>query len=130
MTGQKNVIQILNKLEHCISYDLICEIETSQAQVSLMEEENKSILPILPTANDDIIITYVWVDNFDKIIESMTGGGAVNSTHMIAFQEKSNSSLLNKNKVTFERNRHRKLPPQQHNANNLHVNTKQNPPSI
>ena len=60
----------------------------------------------------------------------MTGGGAVNSTHMIAFQEKSNSILLNKNKVTFERNRHRKLPPQQHNANNLHVNTKQNPPSI
>ena len=59
MTGQKNVIQILNKLEHCISYDLICEIETSQAQVSLIEEENKSILPILPTANDDIIITYV-----------------------------------------------------------------------
>ena len=33
----------------------------------------------------------------------MTGGGVVNSTHMIAFQEKSNSSLLNKNKVTFER---------------------------
>ena len=52
----------------------------------------------------------------------MTGGGVVNSTHMIAFQEKSNSSLLNKNKVTFERNRLCKLPPQQE--------CKQNPPSI
>ena len=111
MTEQKNVIQILNKLGHCISYDLTCEIETSQAQVSLIEQENNSILPILPTADDDIIITYFWVDNFDKIIESMTGGGAVNSTHMIAFQEKSNSSLLNKNKVTLERNCLRKLPP-------------------
>ena len=49
---------------------------------------------------------------------------------MIAFQEKSNSSLLNKNKVTFERNWLRKLSPQQHNANNFHVNTKNNPPSI
>ena len=48
----------------------------------------------------------------------MTGGGAVIST-----QEKSNSTQLNKNEVTFERNRLRKLPPQQHNANNLHVNT-------
>ena len=52
----------------------------------------------------------------------MTGGGVVNSTHMIAFQEKSNSSLLNKNKVTFERNRLCKFPPQQE--------CKQNPPSI
>ena len=59
----------------------------------------------------------------------MTGGGEVNSIHMIAFQEKSNSSLLNKNKVTFERNCLRKLSPQQHNANNFHVNTKHNPPS-
>ena len=28
ITGQKKVIQILNKLGHCISYDLTCEIET------------------------------------------------------------------------------------------------------
>ena len=112
-TGQKKVLQILNKLGHCISYDLTREIETSQAQVSLIEQENNSILPILPTADDDIIRTYFWVDNFDKIIKSMTGGEAVNSTHMIAFQEISNSSLLNKNKVTFKRNRLRKLPPQQ-----------------
>ena len=49
---------------------------------------------------------------------------------MIALEEKSNSSLLNKNKVTFDRNRLRKLPLQQHNTNNLLVNTKQNPPSI
>ena len=103
----------MNKLGHCISYDLTCETETSQAQVSIIEQENNSILPILPTADDDIIRTYFWVDNFDKIIKSMTGGEAVNSTHMIAFQEISNSSLLNKNKVTFERNRLRKLPPQQ-----------------
>ena len=33
-----------------------------------------------------------------------------------------------KKNLTFVRNRLRKLPPQQHNANNLHVNTKQNPP--
>ena len=71
----------MNKLGHCISYDLTHEIETSQAQVSLIEQENNSILPILPTAHDDIIRTYLWVDNFDKIIKSMTGGEAVNSTH-------------------------------------------------
>ena len=87
MTGQKKVIQILNKLGHCISYDLTCETETYEAQVSLIEQENNWILPILPTADDDIIITYFWVDNFDKIIESMTGGGAVNSTHMIVFKK-------------------------------------------
>ena len=93
----------MNKLGHCISYDLTCETETSQAQVSIIEQENNSILPILPTADDDIILTYFWVDNFDKVIESLTEGGAVNSTHSIAFQEKSNSNLLNKNKLTFEK---------------------------
>ena len=72
MTGQKKVIQILNKLGHSISYDLTYENETSQEQVSLIEQKNNSILPILLTADDDIIITYFWVDNFDKIIESMT----------------------------------------------------------
>ena len=35
-----------------------------------------------------------------------------------------------KKNLTFVRNRLRKLPPQEHNANNLHVNTKQNPPFI
>ena len=90
MAGQKKVIQILNKLGHCFSCDLTCEIETSQDQVSLIEQENNSALPILPTAYDDIIVTYFLVDNFDKIIESMTGGGTVNSTHMTAFEEKSN----------------------------------------
>ena len=29
MEGQRKVIQILNKLGHCMSYDLSCEIETS-----------------------------------------------------------------------------------------------------
>ena len=120
MTGQKKVIQILSKLGHCISYDLTCEIETSQAQVFLIEQENNSILPVSLIADDDIIKTYFWVNNFDKIM-SMTGRGTVNSTHMIAIQEKSNSSLLNKNKVTFKINRLCKLP--QHNTNNLQINT-------
>ena len=46
MTGQRKVIQILSKLGQCISYNLTCEIETSQAQVSLIEQENNPTLRI------------------------------------------------------------------------------------
>ena len=34
LTGSRYVIDILNKLGHCMSYKLTCEIETSQAEIT------------------------------------------------------------------------------------------------
>ena len=35
--------------------------------------------------DDGKVPTVFWVDNFDCIIESVTGGGSVNTTHMMVF---------------------------------------------
>ena len=93
-TGQKKVVEINHKLGHCISYPLTCEIETAQARVTQLMAESSSILPLKPNYKGDKIITYFRVDNFDVNIERQTGGGAVNSTHLVAFQEPSYDSCM------------------------------------
>ena len=45
-----------------------------------------SILPLLPSGDNDTLDTYFWVDNFDHIVEKVAGGGAVNTTHLMAFK--------------------------------------------
>lgn len=52
MTAQKQLILLLSKLGHCISYDEVKEIETAQAELALLAQKNSSILPIQPTADD------------------------------------------------------------------------------
>ena len=37
ITGQKKPIQITNHLGHCIDYDLVCEVETAQAEAAQLK---------------------------------------------------------------------------------------------
>ena len=108
-TGQKKVVEINHKLGHCISYPLTCEIETAQARVAQIMAESSSILPLKPNYERDKIITYFWVDNFDVNIERQTGGGAVNSTHLVAFQEPSYDSYICSPKINLHRTKKRTI---------------------
>ena len=36
LTGSRKVVDLVNKFGHCMSYDLTCEMETAQADVSLV----------------------------------------------------------------------------------------------
>ena len=85
IAGQKIPIQITNHLGHCIDYNLICEIETAQAETAQFLANMSGVLPVKPAKPNTAVLTYFWVDNFDMIIETQTGHGAINSTHMIAF---------------------------------------------
>ena len=82
----------MHKLGNCSSFYLTCEIETSQAKLSVERQTNNSVLQLLPKDGIAYVLTYFWVDNFDKLIESMKGGGSVHSKHMVAFQEPSPST--------------------------------------
>eukprot|EP00794_Sanderia_malayensis_P018445 gene18445-biopygen15542 len=46
ITGQKKPVQILNHLGHCIGYDLVCEVETAQAEKAqvLASKDNFTLL--------------------------------------------------------------------------------------
>ena len=108
ITGQKKVVQIVNRLGHSISYDEVLDIETAQAKRAreIIERGESSILPIIPKSDENQVSTVFWVDNFDKKLDTERGGGAINITTMMAFQETSEGSVKTENEdVRIERNR-------------------------
>ena len=88
-------------LGHCISYDLTCEIETTQALKAKELAEKSSVLSLRPVSEDNIVLTYLWVDNFDLKLDSFTGG-SINITHLMAFQEANDNAVKNQ-AVVIER---------------------------
>ena len=89
MTGYKENVQITNRLGHCGSYDNVLDIETAQAQkaVTHMNNANTSVLPLKPKSDEETVLTVFWADNFGKNVGKETGGGAINMTTMMVFQE-------------------------------------------
>ena len=64
---------------------------------------NISSLPLLPSADNDTLDTYFWVDNFDHIVEKVAGCGAVNITHLMAFQGPNSNAEVNVTKISVTR---------------------------
>ena len=89
ITGQKKPVEVLNHLGHSISYNSVCSIETAQAQKAQILANQNQALPLKPAMPGDTILTHFWVDNFDMNTEKMGGSGAINTTHLVAFQENS-----------------------------------------
>ena len=90
-----------------MSYDLCCEIEKSLSEAALLESKETSILPIRPKCSQ-IVVTVFWVDNFDVTVENDSGVGAVNTTHLMAFQEQAHHGKHSLH-VPVERTRKRKF---------------------
>ena len=77
MTGSAELITLLNRFGHCISYDTTLELETAICDQVM---DRKEILP--PHINKDKnVITDFWWDNFDLIEEKLSGAGTTHSTH-------------------------------------------------
>ena len=94
-TGQKIPVQIMNKLGHSISYNKVCQIETFLAELTIHKSEELNALPILPDGGE-VVLTYFWVDNFDvKVERQIAGSGAVNTSHLMVFQEVLNTVEVN-----------------------------------
>ena len=60
-------------------------------------------LPLLPSVDNDALYTYFWVNNFDHIVEKVAGGGAVNTTHLMAFQELNSNAEVNVTNISVIR---------------------------
>ena len=88
------------------------------------------ILPIKPAMIDTTVLTFFWVDNFDMNIETQTGHGAINSTHMIAFQEESPLTFAPQQRIEFERSRRRTVELAQGEQENIFVDPKKEPTAI
>ena len=107
ITGSKKVVKLLTNWVHCIDYNLTCEIETSQAEKVQLLASKDTILPLKPITGT--ALSYFWVDNFDVNVDKSTGGGSVNTTHMMAFQEHSENVVTVKDVVSLERRKKRMI---------------------
>ena len=113
ITGQRKAVEIVNRLGHCLTYNTTCEIETALAEKAQKLSLSGSKLPLCAADNNSYVLTVFWVDNFDVKVERQTGSTSLNTTHMVAFQERCQKSVFQSNNaiyVTVTRTRKRKLP--------------------
>ena len=106
MTGQKKPVEINH---HSIDYKFVCEIETALAESAQILATESGALPVKPASNDVHVLTFSWADNFDMTVETQAGKGSIHSTHMVAFQEHSQFSIVAKQKIELKRTCRRSL---------------------
>ena len=78
-----------------MSYNLTREIETAQAESSLLAATQTTLISLVSATPGNTVFTHFWADNFDKNIERMVGGGSINTTYLIAYQELSHGATTN-----------------------------------
>ena len=105
------MVEVLNHLGHSVSYTSVCATETAQAQKPQMLANQNQSLPLKPATPTDIILTYFWADKFDMNTETVGGSGAINTTHLVAFQETSENSIVSKTNVNVTRLKRRSVQP-------------------
>ena len=103
ITGSRTVIDVLSYLGHCVYYAKIYQIETAQAITTQKIANDQAIFTLKPRDETCIVLTFFWADNFDVTIESQKGGGSLNTTHLIAFQEIDDNSVPVTGNATIEK---------------------------
>lgn len=84
LTGNVELIQILNRFGHCVSYSQLEENDTALCLQKLAANLNQSI--ILPgTIQPNVFTNLAW-DNIDRLEETLTGEGTSHRVNGIAVQ--------------------------------------------
>lgn len=83
LTGCKEVITLLNRFGHGISYEQVLAIETGLAEKQLEAEEQGVVLP--STVQPNVFSMFCW-DNIDLLEETLSGKGTSHCTNGIIVQ--------------------------------------------
>ena len=83
-------IKVLSHLGHCIDYNLVCEIETAEAEIALQWLAEHEISSLQQDHEDSDVqrIVFWWFDNFNQKLDSASGYGTIDATHIVKFKEK------------------------------------------
>ena len=73
---------------HSIDYNLVCEVETAEGAQKWMSDSQS-----LQQNQEPAVLTYWWFDNFNQNVDSHTGKGAIVSTYIVEFSERSDINL-------------------------------------
>ena len=87
LTGQKVPIQILSHLGHSLDYNLVRKIETAEARQAQEMSSQGEYLPVRPVG-EQTVLTYFWADNFNMHHDTISGKAVLDTTNIVAFQEK------------------------------------------
>ena len=109
ITGLKLPITILSHLGHCINHNLVCEVETAEAEVA--EELYKKTTGVHLQPSNTSTLAYWWVDNFNQTLDSSTGHGVINSTHIVEFSEPSGHTVIDILRENRPRTKRRSFVP-------------------
>jgi len=90
LTGNAEFITFLNRYGHAQSYTRTMELETAMCNAVI---NSKSVLPSNITTDNNQVVHFCW-DNFDLNEETPTGAGTTYSTHGIALQEVSDTTVM------------------------------------
>lgn len=92
LTGNTELIQMLNRLGHGVSYSQLEENDTALCLQKLAATQNQNV--VLPTPLQPCIFTNLAWDNIDRLEETLTGKGTSHRVNGIAVQPKINGPLL------------------------------------
>ena len=127
LTGQAEVITLLNRFGHCVSYTKVLEIIT--AVYLRVKEHTGPLPPHIVTHNNQVV--HFCFDNFDLTEETPSGRGTTHSTHGLILQEKyilqdmEESSYENGN---LPKTKARSAPYEQKDLHPCYVKNKPEPP--
>lgn len=89
MTGNRKLLNVLNRMGHCISYTLTQEIETELAYGCSIAKRS---LPFGLELQRPELHTHVAFDNYDRFVETSSGKNTLHDTVGIVYQNKSHES--------------------------------------
>eukprot|EP00111_Clytia_hemisphaerica_P011841 TCONS_00034803-protein len=82
LTGSRQVIDFLNKLDYCITYNDVCDIETALAEAAQVEAQSATVLRYHP-ATLVKLFSHFWIDDFDIKVDKEVGERSIHTTHMM-----------------------------------------------
>ena len=97
LTGRSDIIKLLNRFGHSISYSKLLEIITA---IHTTTQDHNSHIPPCIKAEGNEVVHLCW-DNFDLNEETPSGGGTTHSTHGIIIQESQSEMTHSQASLTF-----------------------------
>lgn len=92
LTGRADIVRLLNRFGHCVSYSRLPEILTAIHMAS--KDHNSPIPPGIKMQGSEVL-HFCW-DNFDLNEETASGAGTTYSTHGLVVQETVNGQPSDK----------------------------------
>ena len=75
----------MNRLGHCENYSFSLELETAIAQA--LNEDSTTLSKKIVSQPKGPSVFHSEFDNFDQLVNSLSGGGSVHTAHGIMLQE-------------------------------------------